>query len=88
MQSLVQIACCFKLSLDKTEVNERAVYKDDGNIDNFEMGFFSWFIFFVQVKHITESLIFIIKISKLINLSAIFFNHPVFWKNKPQIRLV
>jgi len=54
------MACCFKLSLDKTEVNERAVYKDDGNIDNFDMGFFSWFIFFVQVKYIEESPIFII----------------------------
>jgi len=54
------MACSFKLSLDKTEVNERAVYKDDGNIDNFDMGFFSWFIFFVQVKYIEESPIFII----------------------------
>ena len=53
------MACSFKLSLDKTEVNERAVYKDDGNIDNFDMGF-SRVLFFVQVKHITESPIFII----------------------------
>ena len=54
------MAYCFKLSLDKTEVNERDVDKDDGNIDNFGMGFFSWFSFMVQVNYITESHIFII----------------------------
>lgn len=54
------MAYCFKLSLDKTEVNERDVDKDDGNIDNFGMGFSSWFSFLVQVNYITESSIFII----------------------------
>lgn len=49
------MAYCFKLSLDKTEVNERDVDKDDGNIDNFGMGFFSWFSFMVKVNYITES---------------------------------
>lgn len=52
------MACCFKLSLDKTEVNERDVDKDDGNIDNFGIGFSSWFSFWVQVSYITESPIF------------------------------
>ena len=45
------MACCFKLSPDKTEVNERAVYKDDGNIDNFDKGFSHGLFFLSKTYH-------------------------------------